>query len=97
MTDNDTLVITFCLPPSRPAHDDGPSLPPATVRRLCCDASLVAITEREDGTPPDLGRKTRAIPRAIAPRPRYPLRRERMDYGEAVGALRERTAVDRVH
>ena len=29
--------------------EDGPSLPPATVRRLCCDASLVAIVERADG------------------------------------------------
>ena len=31
---------------------------PATVRRLCCDASLVAIVERADGTVIDVGRKT---------------------------------------
>jgi hypothetical protein len=45
--------------------EDGPALPPATVRRLCCDASLVAIVEREDGTPLDVGRKTRAVPAAL--------------------------------
>ena len=45
--------------------EDGPRLPPATVRRLCCDASLVAILERADGTAIDVGRKTRAIPPAM--------------------------------
>lgn len=45
--------------------DGGPSLPPATVRRLCCDASLIAIVESEDGTPLDVGRKTRAISPAL--------------------------------
>ena len=34
------------------------------MRRLCCDGSLVAIVEREDGTPLDVGRKTRAVPPA---------------------------------
>jgi hypothetical protein len=42
--------------------DDGAALPPATVRRLCCDGSLVAIVEREDGSALDVGRKTRAVP-----------------------------------
>jgi hypothetical protein len=37
------------------------TLPPATVRRLCCDGSLVAIVEDEHGTPLSVGRKTRAI------------------------------------
>jgi hypothetical protein len=44
---------------------DGASLPPATVRRLCCDGSLLAILERADGTVLDVGRKTRAIPPAL--------------------------------
>jgi hypothetical protein len=44
---------------------DGASLPPATVRRLCCDGSLLAIVERADGTVLDVGRKTRAIPSAL--------------------------------
>lgn len=41
--------------------DEGPALPPETARRLACDASLVAITER-DGRPLSVGRKTRAVP-----------------------------------
>ena len=45
--------------------EDGPTLAPATIRRLCCDASLVAILERDDGTPLDIGRKTRAISPAL--------------------------------
>ena len=45
--------------------EDGPAVAPATVRRLCCDGSLVAILEREDGTPLDVGRKTRAIAPAL--------------------------------
>jgi hypothetical protein len=45
--------------------EEGPALPPATVRRLCCDASLVAILERSDGRPLDVGRKTRAVPPAL--------------------------------
>jgi hypothetical protein len=45
--------------------DGGPALPPATVRRLCCDGSLVAIVRDSDGDPLNLGRKTRAVPPAI--------------------------------
>ncbi|HET8935036.1 MAG TPA: DUF222 domain-containing protein [Polyangiales bacterium] len=41
------------------------TLPPPTVRRLCCDGSLVAIVEDEQGTPLSVGRKTRAIPPKI--------------------------------
>jgi hypothetical protein len=44
---------------------DGPSLPPATVRRLCCDGSLVALVEGDGGRTLDVGRKTRAIPPAM--------------------------------
>jgi len=45
--------------------EDGPALPPATVRRLCCDGSLVPIVERDGATPLDVGRKTRAVPPAL--------------------------------
>jgi hypothetical protein len=41
------------------------SLPPATVRRLCCDGSLVPIIEDERGAPLSVGRKSRVIPAAI--------------------------------
>ena len=45
--------------------EDGPSLPAETARRLACDASVVTILEDENGTPLDVGRKTRSIPPAI--------------------------------
>jgi hypothetical protein len=41
------------------------TLPPATVRRLCCDGGLVAIVEDANGDALDVGRKTRAIPSAM--------------------------------
>src|SRR5918999_586283 len=43
---------------------DGPALAPETARRLACDASLVAISERQ-GKTVRVGRKTRAIPPAL--------------------------------
>jgi hypothetical protein len=46
------------------ALDDGPALAPETARRIGCDASLVAISER-NGKPLRVGRKTRAIPPAL--------------------------------
>ena len=45
--------------------DQTAAIPPATVRRLCCDGSLVPIIEDAQGTPLSVGRKTRAIPPAI--------------------------------
>ncbi len=45
--------------------EDGPSLPAESARRLACDASVVTILEEENGTPLDIGRKTRSIPPAI--------------------------------
>ena len=52
---------------------DGTPLAPETARRLACDASIVALTER-DGRTVDVGRKTRSIPpslrRALAARDR---------------------------
>jgi len=45
--------------------EDGSALPPATVRRLCCDGGLVPIVEDADGNSLNVGRRTRAIPPAI--------------------------------
>lgn len=41
--------------------EDGPSLSAETVRRLACDASIVALIEDENGEPLSVGRKTRTI------------------------------------
>jgi hypothetical protein len=43
---------------------DGPQIASAAARRLGCDASLLAIAEREDG-PLSVGRRTRTVPAAI--------------------------------
>ena len=43
---------------------DGTPLAPETARRLACDASIVALTER-GGRTLDVGRKTRSIPPAL--------------------------------
>lgn len=61
----DEQVLRDTAADGRSHIEDGPALPPATVRRLCCDGSLVAIVERADGTPLDVGRKTRAVPPAL--------------------------------
>ncbi len=45
--------------------EDGPSLPPETVRRCACDAGIVRLVEGPDGQPLDVGRKTRSIPPAL--------------------------------
>jgi hypothetical protein len=44
---------------------DGVPLPAEAARRLACDASVVALVER-DGEPLSVGRKTRSIPPSIA-------------------------------
>jgi hypothetical protein len=41
--------------------EDGPSMAAETARRFACDASIVHLTENEDGEPLDVGRKTRTI------------------------------------
>jgi hypothetical protein len=41
--------------------EDGPSMAAETARRLSCDASVVVLTENDDGEPLNLGRKTRVI------------------------------------
>jgi hypothetical protein len=45
--------------------EDGPALAVETAKRLACDGSLIGIVEDADGTPLDIGRKTRAIPPSI--------------------------------
>jgi hypothetical protein len=44
--------------------DDGAPLSTETARRVCCDASVVALVERA-GRPLSVGRKTRSIPPAL--------------------------------
>ena len=51
--------------PGRSGLEDGPVLAAETVRRLGCDASLVAIVEDGQGRVLDVGRRTRSIPAAI--------------------------------
>jgi hypothetical protein len=46
--------------------DDGPALALDTARRLACDATLVGLVEGADGEPLNVGRKTRALPPALA-------------------------------
>jgi hypothetical protein len=52
--------------PHRCELESGPALALDTARRLACDATVVGLVEGEDGEPLDIGRKTRAIPAAIA-------------------------------
>ena len=60
----DPAALSEDAPDARCALEDGPAIPAETARRLACDASLVALTER-DGRSLSIGRKTRAIPPAI--------------------------------
>jgi hypothetical protein len=46
--------------------DDGPSLALDTARRLACDSTLVGVAQTRDGDPLNVGRRTRAIPPALA-------------------------------
>ena len=48
----------------RCALEDGTPIAAATVQRMCCDASLVGLVER-DGRAVSVGRKTRAVPPAM--------------------------------
>jgi hypothetical protein len=45
--------------------DDGARLPAETLRRVACDAGLVATTTDRSGSKLDVGRRTRSIPPAI--------------------------------
>ncbi len=46
--------------------EDGPALDPETLRRLACDAAVVAMLRGPRGEVLDVGRRTRRIPPAIA-------------------------------
>ncbi|MFO0750117.1 MAG: DUF222 domain-containing protein [Myxococcota bacterium] len=43
----------------------GAQVPSETLRRMACDASVTAVSVDDEGTPLDVGRKTRTIPPAI--------------------------------
>ncbi len=47
------------------ALDDGRRLEAETTERLLCDASVVRVVEDENGTPLDVGQRTRTIPTAL--------------------------------
>lgn len=52
--------------PNGPCEIDGEvALAPETVRRLCCDASVVAIARGQDGEPLGVTKRTRTIPRWV--------------------------------
>ena len=51
--------------PGRSELEDGPAVAAETVRRLGCDASLLAIVHDGRGQVLDIGRRTRSIPPAI--------------------------------
>jgi hypothetical protein len=56
-------ISTLCAPDGegRSAIEDGPAIPPETLRRLGCDASLVTWIEDAAGKTLDVGRKTRVL------------------------------------
>jgi hypothetical protein len=60
----DVGVLTGQDPDGRRHLDGGPVLSTATIRRLGCDASVIAITER-DGIPINVGRSRRILPRSL--------------------------------
>ncbi|MEX2048495.1 MAG: DUF222 domain-containing protein [Gemmatimonadota bacterium] len=68
--------------PGRSELDDGTRVSAETSRRLSCDAGLLRMRHAPDGTPLDLGRRTRtvspALRRARGARPRMPLPRLRL-------------------
>ncbi len=57
----DADVLRGTAPGGRSRIEDGPWLPPESVRRLSCDADVVEVTERQ-GLPIDVGRVRRVIP-----------------------------------
>src|SRR5262249_56557233 len=57
----DAATLTTDTKPGRCELDDGPVISPETARRLGCDATTVAVTER-NGLPPTFGRTRRTVP-----------------------------------
>lgn len=63
---NDNYLVTVHVDQAALAGGDGRSaMPIESVKRLCCDAHAVVITEDQDGEPLSIGRKTRIVPKAI--------------------------------
>jgi hypothetical protein len=56
-------ISTLCAPDGegRSAIENGPAIPPETLRRLGCDAALVTWIEDAAGKTLDVGRKTRVL------------------------------------
>ncbi len=64
---SDNYLVTVHVDQSALTRNDGRSaLPIETVKRLCCDSSVVVMTESKDGEPLSIGRKTRTVPTGIA-------------------------------
>ncbi len=58
----DKQVLEDPNKPGQSVLEDGPWISAETSRRIACDASKVEIQYKEDGTPMDVGRKTRVVP-----------------------------------
>jgi hypothetical protein len=62
----DTYQVMVHVDASALSRQGGQSdLPLPTVRRLCCDGSVVPIIDRGDGSALDVGRKQRTVPTAL--------------------------------
>jgi hypothetical protein len=64
VTHVDIGTLVNDLADGRSELEDGPSVPPETLRRIGCDCSIVSMVER-DGEILSVGRKTRTIPTPI--------------------------------
>jgi len=63
---NDNYLVTVHVQQSALAGNGGRSaLPLESVKRLCCDSQAIVLTENDDGTPLNIGRKSRIVPKAI--------------------------------
>ena len=65
-TNSDNYLVTIHVDESALAGGDGrAAVPIESVKRHCCDGHAVVLTETVDGEPLSIGRKSRAIPKAI--------------------------------
>ena len=63
---SDNYLVTVHVDHAALANGEGRSgLPVESVRRLCCDGHTVTLVEGGNGEPLSVGRKTRAVPKAI--------------------------------
>jgi hypothetical protein len=61
----DAATLAAASSQGRCELEHGPALAIETARRLICDTSVIALTEAPDGSPLDVGRRTRSIPTAL--------------------------------